>query len=623
MDDDYLSDLTDVDEEEEVQDALSPSKKTRTKTKSDNSYRIQGALNPPRATTYNAQHIYDQLEQGDIDLDAEYQRDVVWPTAKQIGLIDSVFRNFYIPPVIFAVIYHPDGSEKRVCIDGKQRLTSIQKFMKGIIPHKDVFTGDKFFYKENSNRTERGKLLPGQYKKVFANKQIVCIEYTHLDADSEREIFQRVQLGMALTPAEKLQATSSPASDFVRALVSIYVHEQLGKKSPKNKNEVLQWETARGTDFRCVASALYCASRSSNVEPSMASLTKWLQLPDELEERFKKSMHDTFKIFVSLARHRQWRHCFDIYDKNKLLKVSPAEFITITLLIHRLKGKLTMRQLSDAIERMRLDIREAETDVRMNSRCFKHMFSFISSLKASQFPADSEHDVAAVAVRSLWADDAPADASEDESADEDVDELEETPAPRKPKAKATPKRKRAKASSDEDSDYNPHKRTPASARAVKHEAAPRTVKPEASSSRAPPSSAPPPYSSQQPMQSDRLEAIRLAKLAQHAPAAPPPPHDAHAQPQQPQPQVAPAWDLSAALGAGFPASEVGRALLERLGYTQAPGGGGFQAPSMPYPPDPYAQQRAAAPPIPRPGGNHYPPGDGGYQQRGGGAPPYQ
>jgi hypothetical protein len=27
--------------------------------------------------------------------------DIVWPEQKQIGLIDSVFRNYYIPPIIF------------------------------------------------------------------------------------------------------------------------------------------------------------------------------------------------------------------------------------------------------------------------------------------------------------------------------------------------------------------------------------------------------------------------------------------------------------------------------------------------------------------------------------------
>jgi Protein of unknown function DUF262 len=70
--------------------------------------------------------------------------DVVWSEIKQIGLIDSIFRNFYIPPIIFgklsrssvvfdayarglAVSQSSDGTERRVCIDGKQRLTSIQK----------------------------------------------------------------------------------------------------------------------------------------------------------------------------------------------------------------------------------------------------------------------------------------------------------------------------------------------------------------------------------------------------------------------------------------------------------------------------------------------------------------
>ena len=52
-------------------------------------------------------------------LNAHKNPDVVWPENKQIGLIDSIFRNFFIPPVIFAV--HNDGGEEtRVCVDGKQ-----------------------------------------------------------------------------------------------------------------------------------------------------------------------------------------------------------------------------------------------------------------------------------------------------------------------------------------------------------------------------------------------------------------------------------------------------------------------------------------------------------------------
>lgn len=103
--------------------------------------------------------VVDQIISGDINLEPEYQRgkcivvpdaafftidpDVVWPEAKQIGLIDSIFRNYYVPPIIFcefvpvlsaicsklsaAVNSSEDGSETRTCIDGKQRLTSIQR----------------------------------------------------------------------------------------------------------------------------------------------------------------------------------------------------------------------------------------------------------------------------------------------------------------------------------------------------------------------------------------------------------------------------------------------------------------------------------------------------------------
>lgn len=79
--------------------------------------------------------------------------DVVWPEPKQSGLIDSILRHYYLPPVIFgayariiysllnpnvdiiyptstAVAVNPDdGSEMKTCIDGKQRLTSIQRYV--------------------------------------------------------------------------------------------------------------------------------------------------------------------------------------------------------------------------------------------------------------------------------------------------------------------------------------------------------------------------------------------------------------------------------------------------------------------------------------------------------------
>ncbi|KIM44233.1 hypothetical protein M413DRAFT_377417 [Hebeloma cylindrosporum] len=88
-------------------------------------------LRPPRTVTYSVSTLHDWVDQGLVDLDAEYQRGIVWNELKQMSLIDSLVHNFYIPPIVFAVERRPDGSECRICIDGKQRLTSIHRFSKG------------------------------------------------------------------------------------------------------------------------------------------------------------------------------------------------------------------------------------------------------------------------------------------------------------------------------------------------------------------------------------------------------------------------------------------------------------------------------------------------------------
>jgi hypothetical protein len=58
-----------------------------------------------------------------------------------MAIIDSLFHNYYIPPVVFALSKDPvDGYETRLCVDGKQRLTSIQKFFDGQVRPRSLFS---------------------------------------------------------------------------------------------------------------------------------------------------------------------------------------------------------------------------------------------------------------------------------------------------------------------------------------------------------------------------------------------------------------------------------------------------------------------------------------------------
>ncbi|KAJ7147272.1 hypothetical protein C8R46DRAFT_1359800 [Mycena filopes] len=139
----------------------------------------------PRKTTYSVGALY------------KHQREAVWSESKQIGLIDSIFRNFYIPPVVLAVNANDDGTDVRTCIDGKERLTSIHRFVEGLIPYTDSHTGEDFWYCDNFQHGMRhgmstAKLLSEEHRSLFDEKVVVCVEYQDLGDASITELRSRL-----------------------------------------------------------------------------------------------------------------------------------------------------------------------------------------------------------------------------------------------------------------------------------------------------------------------------------------------------------------------------------------------------------------------------------------------
>ena len=154
----------------------------RTKTKNKCSYKIHNALKPPRTTSYTAkalygtcmEHLYkrvlsysvtDQIYQGQIDLNPEYQRGMIlvgwwmhlltcvtrcrmesceneqpcWLNISQLLYTTHYFRyECFMLSVVRVCAYcaicpavktRPDGTDEKVCIDGKQRLSSMQAYV--------------------------------------------------------------------------------------------------------------------------------------------------------------------------------------------------------------------------------------------------------------------------------------------------------------------------------------------------------------------------------------------------------------------------------------------------------------------------------------------------------------
>ncbi|EJD00602.1 uncharacterized protein FOMMEDRAFT_142422 [Fomitiporia mediterranea MF3/22] len=350
------SSLTDISSDDDDYVSNKKAKKAKVKT----TWKPKHVLKAPRVTQYSAQSLYDDILSSKIDLDPEYQRDVVWPDTKQSGLIDSLLRNFYIPPIIFAFSQTEDGEERRVCIDGKQRLTSIQSR-----------TNLKMWYKLQPGN-EGGRLLPEQYRKQFSRKQIACVEYCDINEDNEREIFQRVQLGVALTPAERLQAIPGPWTQLIRDVLNVMEEYRI--------SDELEWAKTRGRDFQAAASSVYLMEKPDVGWPTAGSIERWLQRVTPPTKAFKERVMDAFAVFRQLVLTKKYYSVF-----HKPAKVSPIEFVMSVILVDKYCRERTLAQLVEGIRLMRKDVRSKHADIRANSKITKTMMSFMKDKWAAGF----------------------------------------------------------------------------------------------------------------------------------------------------------------------------------------------------------------------------------------------
>lgn len=106
---------------------------------------------------------------------------------------------------------------KRVCVDGKQRLSSVRAFTKGEIPCHDLNGGKWYFdHKNGAEISRRRHVWPKKNQEDFKAKEFLCYEYEGLTPEQEEDLFARVQKGIPLNPAEKLRATSGPWQDLAK-----------------------------------------------------------------------------------------------------------------------------------------------------------------------------------------------------------------------------------------------------------------------------------------------------------------------------------------------------------------------------------------------------------------------
>ena len=157
---------------------------------------------------WTVETIYNQIEQGNIDLNPRFQRRNAWSDDKRSRLIESLILKLPVPEVVLAESH--TEKNKYLVLDGKQRLLTIA----GFIDHEKYKYWDKPVLRDLKMRPDLNNMsiefLSQDNNKdsyrAFQNSDIRCtVVFNQSSDDILYEIFYRLNSGAVPLSMQELR----------------------------------------------------------------------------------------------------------------------------------------------------------------------------------------------------------------------------------------------------------------------------------------------------------------------------------------------------------------------------------------------------------------------------------
>lgn len=237
------------------------------------------------------QSISDMVDSGSIDISPKYQRRERWTTDKESDLIESFLLNIPVPPVYLA----EDEYGTYSVIDGKQRVTAINKFLKNQLKLQNLekFKEIEGFYFKDLPTSLSNALKIRPYLRV-----VTLLRQS--DSDLKHEVFLRLnKAGVALNSQEIRNVAFR--GDFNDMLFDLSATNYLVK----------QIRSEKGTkNYKEMIDVLYVL-RFFTVQE------KWNNFPGNMDIAMDQFMRDNYKNSAKqiLVRRDSFEQALDFCEK--------------------------------------------------------------------------------------------------------------------------------------------------------------------------------------------------------------------------------------------------------------------------------------------------------------------
>ncbi len=257
----------------------------------------------PRKQTYTLDMYLKKNQKGDIDNNADVQRNFVWNNEQINELIVTVLTDDYIPPIILG----EESNSRLHIVDGGQRTAALIKYRYGnhkitasiensIIPYKKKVAGEdgKIIYEDAvfNIKNKTFEKLPAELKEKFDEYQIETVIHESCDSFIISRYIKRYNNHVAMNTEQKAFTYIDKYASRIRDILNSRFFVECNNYSEKDKT--------KGVVERIVVETMMCTNHFDNWKTQPKPACKYLNdhATEEEFDIFTDNLHRLEKIIT-------------------------------------------------------------------------------------------------------------------------------------------------------------------------------------------------------------------------------------------------------------------------------------------------------------------------------------
>ena len=290
------------------------------------------------STKITISEFYERYQLEKYNFDPEYQRrGDVWAEEKQSFLIDSILKNYPMPPIfLHQVIDNSTGATRYNIIDGKQRLTAIIKFINNEIELPSDY--DVGAFGDSRLNGKKFKDLTGDLQdfKMQFWRYILSVEYIETsDTDIINNVFDRLNRNGEPLEAQELRKAKYYNTALIKLVTQLTDEINWSNIGKVKANRMQDAEFVSELIFLLLENEPMDASKKENIDEYYSKWASKLteDKATEIETIFKSSLQCLDQLNVNYDKYKinGVSHFYALFAFSSHLytnKLSPANYTT-------------------------------------------------------------------------------------------------------------------------------------------------------------------------------------------------------------------------------------------------------------------------------------------------------